>query len=1034
MILGPILGVVPLGTRRCDTGLRRDSADRRETRGRVSGQGRRGRSRAASAATIAPRDRVRSPTISRDEVEAVARIGSYSLDIAAGRWVSSTGLDVIFGIDAAFERSVDGWASLIHADDRDAMVAYFAGDVIGRGLPFDRRYRIVRADTGEARWVYGRGALTLDDDGAPIRMVGTIADITEQVASEEERTRLVEELRRSERDLAEAQRIAHVGSWDRDLATGTLHWSDESHRMFGIEPGTFAGTLAAYLAFVHPDDRTKAAPSLANLEAGEPGATRYRIIRADGALRVLHEESQVIRDADGRPIRYVGSTQDITDLVAAEEERTRLLEELRRSQRNLGEAQRIAGLGSWERDIATSALRFSAEAHRLFGLEPGTIETLDDFLALVHPDDRGKAVVNREVLDAGPRDAREYRIIRTDGVERIIHEEAEAVRDDRGAPVLYVGTLQDITERRAFEEQLRTFAFHDPLTNLANRALFIDRLDQALAGARRRGRSVGVLFLDLDNFKLVNDSLGHGAGDRLLVAVADRFQALVRAEDSVARLGGDEFTILLADVAAEGDATQAASRIEAALLAPFTIDGRELYVSASIGIALGDGQAEGPEALVRNADLAMYRAKLNGKARHEVFEGSMQAGALARIELETDLRHALDRHEFRVDYQPVVSLDDGRIVEVEALIRWQHPVRGLIEPHDFIPVAEETGLIVPIGRWVLEEACRQATRWTRELAAPAISVAVNLSARQFGHPGLLGDIERALREAELPPSRLTLEITESVVMKQPTAAAAKLREIKALGVRIAVDDFGTGYSSLAYLKDFPVDSLKIDGSFTQGLGAQGPDAAIVRSIVVLGHALHLSVTAEGIETPDQLGQLRTIGCDRGQGYLFARPAEADALAPLLTGDVGRWPGRRRGPSTRSALKTGVALRAASGAGGLEHKVRPEARQQPDDEGRARPHRDGQAPRNRHHLVEHEDEGASGEAQEHDREQRRHERVADHAADERGAPADEAGDAQKRPAGAVARRERRGDAEPLGRVMEGEPDHQDEGERGRPRSR
>jgi diguanylate cyclase (GGDEF)-like protein/PAS domain S-box-containing protein len=535
---------------------------------------------------------------------------------------------------------------------------------------------------------------------------------------------------------------------------------------------------------------------------------------------------------------------------------------------------------------------FSPAGERNWGFPPSAVEGTSLF-EVAHPDDVAAArTFFAECLELpGGNITTELRARTADGAWR----QAEVVGKNllgQEAVDGVVLTFRDITDRRAFEEQLKTLAFRDSLTNLANRARFIDRLDHALARAESRGRSVGVLFLDLDNFKLVNDSLGHGAGDRLLLAVAERLQTVVRAEDTAARFGGDEFTILLEDVATESDATDAAKRIETALATPFTIDGRELFVSASIGIALSGGRSGGSETLVRNADLAMYRAKLNGKARHETFEGSMEAGALARIELETDLRHALDRNEFRVYYQPIVSLDDGRIVEVEALVRWEHPVRGLIQPGDFIPVAEETGLIVPIGQWVLEEACRQAASWTRKLAAPPLTVSVNLSARQFQHPGLLGDVDRALREAELDPSALTLEITESVVMKEPMAAAAKLREIKALGVRVAVDDFGTGYSSLAYLKDFPVDSLKIDRTFIQGLGEVRDDSAIVRSIVVLGHALHLSVTAEGIETTDQLAHLRALQCDRGQGYLFARPAPADELPPLLVAGVGRRRQRR----------------------------------------------------------------------------------------------------------------------------------------------
>jgi diguanylate cyclase (GGDEF)-like protein/PAS domain S-box-containing protein len=529
----------------------------------------------------------------------------------------------------------------------------------------------------------------------------------------------------------------------------------------------------------------------------------------------------------------------------------------------------------------------SPAVERNWGVLPGAVEGMTLF-EIVHRDDVAAArTFFAECLETpGGNVTTELRARTGEGVWR----QAEVVGHNQLGQEAVDGlvlTFSDITDRRAFEDQLKTLAFRDPLTNLANRALFIDRLDHALATATRRGQSVGALFLDIDNFKLINDSLGHDAGDRLLMAVAERLQSVVRDEDTAARFGGDEFTILLADVASEVDATDVAERIEAALIPPFTIDGHELFVSVSIGIALSGGRALGSEALVRNADLAMYRAKLNGKARHETFDGSMAAGTLARIELETDLRHALDRSEFRVFYQPIVSVADNQIVEVEALVRWEHPVRGLVQPNDFIPAAEETGLIVPIGQWVLEEACRQAAAWSRDLVSPAISMSVNLSARQFQHPGLLDDVDRALRMAKLDPAALTLEITESVVMKDPKAATAKLREIKALGVRVAVDDFGTGYSSLAYLKDFPVDSLKIDRSFTQSLGEGGDDAAIVRSVVALGHALRLSVTAEGIETEIQLAHLRALRCDRGQGFLFARPAPASELTPLLIARTAR---------------------------------------------------------------------------------------------------------------------------------------------------
>ena len=471
-------------------------------------------------------------------------------------------------------------------------------------------------------------------------------------------------------------------------------------------------------------------------------------------------------------------------------------------------------------------------------------------------------------------------------------EGMEAGADDYLPKPLDVGELQlrliaaqritqlhkELLER---DKHLRYLAGTDPLTGLPNRTLFLNHLEQGLARAERWPRPVGVLFLDLDNFKVINDSLGHQGGDLLLVEIARRIRGCVRDNDTVARLGGDEFTVLVEDIDGVEEATALAERVAVTLRQPVRLGEREIFVSASVGVALSRPGKDGPESLLRNADMAMYQAKANGKARHAVFDQSMEARALARLELETDLRHALERNEFRVYYQPITALADGHIAEMEALIRWQHPVRGMVSPDEFIPIAEETGLIVALGQWVLETACRQGATWREAYPQEAPVMSVNLSGRQFQHPSLVADIGHVLLQSGLAPSALKLEITESVIMHDAEATILALHELKQLGIQLAIDDFGTGYSSLSYLKRFRVDTLKVDRSFVHGLGQDSMDTAIVQSVVALAKALHLDVTAEGIETQAQRAELLALGCDRGQGYLFARPLPAAEMDMLL---------------------------------------------------------------------------------------------------------------------------------------------------------
>jgi diguanylate cyclase (GGDEF)-like protein len=439
-------------------------------------------------------------------------------------------------------------------------------------------------------------------------------------------------------------------------------------------------------------------------------------------------------------------------------------------------------------------------------------------------------------------------------------------------------------ENARLYERVRHQAFHDPLTRLANRSLFRDRLDHALARSIRGLRAVSVLFVDLDDFKTVNDTHGHTVGDALLVAAGERLLSVVRPGDTVARLGGDEFAVLLEDVEDGRDATGPAERILAAFSVPFQIAGNELFIGGSIGIAMGVAGEKTADDLLRNADFAMYQAKSMGKGRYAMFEARMRDAAVERVELAALLRRALDRDELVLHYQPIIDLRTGEVRGLEALVRWQQAERGLLMPSAFIDIAEETGLIVPIGRWVLREACRQTKKWQERFPSdPPLSISVNLSARQFSDPRLVSDVAAAIRDSGIPATSLTLEITESLLVREADGTIAKLRAIRAMGVRLAIDDFGTGYSSLSYLQRFPLDVLKIDRAFVDAVG-NTEGSALVRSIVDIGRSLRLSTVAEGIERPEQPAQLLALQCDMGQGFLMNRPQEAGAIDAFLA----RW--------------------------------------------------------------------------------------------------------------------------------------------------
>ena len=442
--------------------------------------------------------------------------------------------------------------------------------------------------------------------------------------------------------------------------------------------------------------------------------------------------------------------------------------------------------------------------------------------------------------------------------------------------------VRDLSERKRFEGQLASQALHDRLTGLPNRVLLRDRVEHALARAGRRGASVALLIADVDRFKVFNESLGHDGGDRLLVAVAERLIELLRPGDTVARMGGDEFAILCEDIGGYHEAAGIASRVVGAFEKPFNVLGNDLSLTASVGVAVGALAGPAPELLLRDADVAMYRAKDAGRDRYEVFDETMLADATERLSVENDLRRGIAQGQLRLYYQPIVHLDTGAIAGFEALVRWQHPTRGLLPPLEFIPTAEQTGLIVPLGRYVLAEACRQAASWASMYASgPQLRISVNVSAKQLVQPGWSDEVAQVLAESGLAPRQLVLEITESVLMDDADATAVRLEELRRLGVRIAIDDFGTGYSSLGYLRRLPVDILKIDKSFIDGV-AEGPhESALARAVVKLASTLRLEAVAEGINSRKQLLQLRRLRCPYGQGFYFSRPEPPAAIADLL---------------------------------------------------------------------------------------------------------------------------------------------------------
>ena len=749
----------------------------------------------------------------------------------------------------------------IPSDEEDATQAFYTQVLAGETVSGFRGRR--RTKDGRLVHVSLSGAPLRDASGRASGLVVTLRDITLRVEAEQA-------LRKSEASLARAQQMAKLGNWELDLPNRVLTCSAEVYRIYGIDAPNNPITLNRFLRAVHPEDLDMVREHLEMVIHFQRSLSlEHRILRPDGQERIVYQQAELEKDASGKGLRLVGAVQDITRRRRSEEQ-MRLLARVFENT--------VEGI------LVTDTQGVIQMVNRAFSDITGfsSLEAVGSTPRLLnsrrHPPEFF-AQMWRELEEKGHWQGEIWNR-RKNGEAFPEWLTITAIKDAQGRTAHFVGVFHDITEAKRSQEQISYQAYHDALTGLPNRMLFNDRLRVALAQAQRRGRGLSILFLDLDNFKTINDSLGHATGDLLLQQVAKRLVRWVREEDTVARLGGDEFIMLLSAVGEPDAAVQVAERILESLAEPLVIGDQELFITASIGITIFPHDGLEPETLVANADLAMYRAKGEGRNNYMLFTPAMNQVVVRRLEMERALRRAIMRDELIVYYQPKVDLHSGLMVGLEALVRWQRPGHGLVSPADFIPLAEETGLILPIGEWVLRTACARAKIW-HDQGHRHLGVAVNLSPRQFQQRNLVQTVARVLEETRLDPACLELEVTEGVLMHSVEEAIRTMQELSALGVKLFMDDFGRGYSSLYHLKRFPMQALKIDRSFVQDVTSNPSDASIVNTIISMGRSLNLQVVAEGVETQEQLEFLRANQCHQMQGYLFSRPVPDEQISQLL---------------------------------------------------------------------------------------------------------------------------------------------------------
>ena len=754
-----------------------------------------------------------------------------------------------------------GFLDVTHPDDVHVGAGLVREMLEGRrsGLRLTKRYV-----TGDGRVVWGDVTVSavLDEEGRMRHRIAQILDVT------------------AEHDLLtavrETQRIAHVGGWVIDVKTGAVTWSPELFAMFGLDPTGPVPDYSDQHRLFTPHSWQQVSSAIAvTQETGVGYTLDLETVRGDGTHGWIQARGEAIRDVDGAIVELHGTSLDITERKESEAA-------VEASRAQLEQAQRIAHIGNWTLDNATGHVTWSEELFLMQGLDPaGPVPDYVLHSQLFTPASWGELSAKLSATqEMGVPYDLELEMVRPDGSHGWMQARGEAVRDATGAIVGVQGVALDITDRKVANDALEALATHDPLTGLANRAALLDELVRAMSVGHRSGRTAALLMMDLDRFKDVNDTLGHAAGDELLVAAADRIGHVVRSGDVAARLGGDEFVIVMRDLSDPLEAVHAADRLVEAFRAPFVLAGAELYATASVGVATTTDAANSGD-LLREADTAMYAAKDAGRDQVAVFNADLRTVVATRLAIEVELRHALERGQLEVWYQPEVDLATGVVMAVEALLRWHHPSGETWSADRFVQVAEESGRILDIGEWVLHQACHQGAAWAATHPDQPIVMRVNASALQLADAGLLDAVDLALASSGLDARLLCLEITETALLGQTATARINLDGIHDRGIAIAIDDFGTGYASLTYLDRYPIDVIKIDRSFITDTTAPDHDHRLVAGIISLAAILGIGVTAEGVEHPDQATHLREMGCPTAQGWLYSKALPPEDITPLL---------------------------------------------------------------------------------------------------------------------------------------------------------